>query len=115
MSEYENNGLGPEGSYYDHLKQKEAEEKRRKDEAGFPIIITITYLILGFVFHLWHPGWLLFFAIPLHYMEFKSTREMILNPVSATVIYLILGFFFHLWHPGWLIFLFIPFAYIGGK
>ena len=33
MSEFENNGLGPEGSYYDHLKQKEAEENAIRQQA----------------------------------------------------------------------------------
>ena len=114
-SEYENDSLGPEGSYYDHLEREKADEKRRKDEASFPLIIAITYLVMGAVFDMWHPSWLLFFTIPLRYMKFRSTREMILNPVSATLIYLVIGFFFHIWHPTWLIFAFIPFAYIGGK
>jgi hypothetical protein len=64
--------------------------------------------VLGFVFNLWHPGWLLFITIPLYYMQPKNEAERWLNPVMITLIYLILGFFFHLWHPGWLIFLAIP-------
>lgn len=33
----------------------------------YPILVTIVYLFLGFVFSLWHPGWLLFVTIPLYY------------------------------------------------
>jgi len=108
----DNEALGPEGSYYDHVKQQEEEKKRQKDDALFPLIIATTYLILGFIFHMWHPGWLIFFAIPLHYVKFNSWKEFFCFPVTVALIYLILGFFFHLWHPGWLIFLVIPFYHI---
>ena len=30
-----------------------------------PVLITITYFILGGVFNLWHPGWLVFLFIPV--------------------------------------------------
>ena len=33
----------------------------------FPTIVIILYLIMGFVFNLWHPGWLIFLLIPLYY------------------------------------------------
>lgn len=33
----------------------------------FPSIVIICYLIIGFAFHLWHPGWLIFLLIPLYY------------------------------------------------
>ena len=88
MTQNDNGGLGPEGSYYEAVEKKRQEEKRRKQDALFPIEITALYLVLGAVFHLWHPGWLIFLTIPLHYM--------------------LLGFFFNLWHPGWLVFLAIP-------
>ena len=28
-------------------------------------IASLAYLVLGFFFNLWHPGWLVFLAIPL--------------------------------------------------
>ena len=28
-------------------------------------MVTIIYLLLGFECGLWHPGWLIFFAIPI--------------------------------------------------
>ena len=66
--------------------------------------------MLGFVFHLWHPGWLIFLTIPLYYLPGEERRfpRILCNPVMVTLIYLLLGFYCHLWHPGWLIFLAIP-------
>lgn len=112
---FENDGLGPEGSYYDAMRQEEEKARRRKNDAMFPVIITATYLVLGAIFNMWHPGWLLFFAIPLRYIRFNSWKEMLCNPIMVTLIYLVLGFFFHLWHPGWLIFLLIPFGFFRSK
>ena len=31
----------------------------------YPIVATIIYFILGFVFNAWHPGWLIFLTVPL--------------------------------------------------
>ena len=106
----EQDQLGPEGSYYETQAQKERQARRARGDALYPLVITTLYLILGFCFHLWHPGWLIFLTIPLRYIHFNSRLEMLTNPIVITLIYLVLGFYFHLWHPGWLIFLAIPFA-----
>ena len=108
MSESNHEPLGPEGSYYEAQARKEEAAKRAKSDAMFPILITGLYLVLGAVFGLWHPGWLLFLCIPLHYMHPKTRLEQLCNPVMIVLIYLVLGFFFDLWHPGWLVFLAIP-------
>ena len=108
----DHDSLGPEGSYYEAMERKKAEERRRKSDAMFPVLITGLYLVLGGVFGLWHPGWLVFLTIPLHYMRFNTRMEQLCNPVMITLIYLVLGFFFNLWHPGWMIFLAIPVAEI---
>jgi len=81
-----------------------------------PLVITIIYLIMGFLWNLWHPGWVVFLAIPIYYevvgmFTAKGARKKYnLFPLAliCIVIYLILGFFFGLWHPAWLIFLSIP-------
>ncbi len=114
MSE-QNNPLGPEGSYYEAKAREDARTAQNKWDAFYPIFITILYLLLGAVFGLWHPGWLLFLTIPLYYMKPKNTLERWLNPVMIVLIYLVLGFFFNLWHPAWIIFLAIPAAAILGK
>ena len=109
MTDFEqNDGLGPEGSYFEAKARAEEKARRHKSDAMFPITISILYVVLGVLFGWWHPGWMLFFTIPLHYMRPKNTMDLLTNPVMITLIYLVLGFFFHLWHPGWLIFLIIP-------
>jgi multidrug efflux pump subunit AcrB len=30
-----------------------------------PVMITLIYLVLGFFFNLWHPGWMIFLASPV--------------------------------------------------
>ena len=102
MSDHD--GLGPEGSYFEHKARREEEARRARGDAMFPVWITVLYLVLGFVFGLWHPGWLVFLTVPIHYMHFDSQWERLTNPVTVTLIYLVLGFFFGLWHPGWLVF-----------
>ena len=112
----------PDGSYYDHIARQSAEEAARAAEEAererrrrhyrfpYPIFVTLAYLILGFMFHKWHPGWIIFLTIPLYYLP-DSEREPIRllgNPVMVTIIYLLLGCFCNAWHPGWLVFLLIP-------
>ena len=100
--------LGPEGSYFEAKRREEEQRRRQKSDASYPVVMVILYLVLGGVFGLWHPGWLIFLTIPLHYIHFNSLRARLVHPVSITLIYLVLGFFFDLWHPGWLVFLLIP-------
>jgi len=110
-----NQDMGPEGSYYEAKEREHWQAYEQKKDGMYPIIITFAYLALGFWFHWWHPGWLLFLTIPLHYMKPRNAIERWLNPVMITLIYLILGFFFHLWHPAWMLFLLIPIGAILGK
>lgn len=106
----DHDALGPEGSYYEAKAREEERRRRRKLDEVYPILIVILYLILGFAFGLWHPGWLVFLTIPLHYVHFESRWDQLTHPVMLALIYLVLGCFFDLWHPGWMIFLLIPFG-----
>ena len=49
-------------------RQKQSYEKSDKDFENFntavSIITVIIYLVLGFVYGAWHPGWIVFLAIP---------------------------------------------------
>ena len=77
--------------------------------------IGILYFILGWVFNLWHPAWIIFLFIPIN----SSLIEAILTkkadefafPVLLAAIYLFLGTVYNLWHPGWIIFITIPLYY----
>ena len=109
-----NDALGPEGSYYEAKARREEQIRRHKRDAAYPLLMVVLYLVLGFGFGLWHPGWLVFLTIPLQYMPAKNWRQRLSNPVMVVLIYLVLGCFFDLWHPGWLVFLIIPLAGILG-
>ncbi len=83
----------------------------------FPItfIIIIAYLIIGCAWNAWHPGWLLFFMIPIWHtlaeaIEKKNAHHFA-YPVLVVLAYLCMGFFWMMWHPGWVIFLTIPLYY----
>jgi hypothetical protein len=82
--------------------------------AVMPFLAVISYFILGFYFDKWHPGWLVFLAIPMTAIIVEAFKKPFphfltaLSPFIATVAYLGIGFGFKIWHPTWLIFLIIP-------
>lgn len=80
-----------------------------------PLIIVILYLIIGFFFSLWHPGWIIFLYIPIIPSLIDAIKNKNINlfnfPIFITSIYLMLGFCFHLWHPFWFLFILIPIYY----
>lgn len=80
------------------------------DGIGF-LLCAMAYLIMGFVLHIWHPTWLIFFLSPVIPCLIKPSRIMGVFPVLVTGIYLLLGFQYALWHPAWIIFLTIPVFY----
>lgn len=101
----------PNGSYFEHKARQEAREREKhRRNFPYPIAVTIAYLVLGFVFHMWHPGWIIFLTIPLFYLPAseRTSIRLLGNPVMVTIIYLLLGTICNLWHPGWLVFLLIP-------
>ncbi len=103
--------LLPEGSYYaEQERRAEKERERRRWSFPYPVAVTVAYLVLGFVFHAWHPGWIIFLTVPLFYLpdSQRTPLRLLGNPVMITIIYLLLGTMCGLWHPGWLIFLLIP-------
>lgn len=94
----------PNGSFFEQRRE------RRRRAFPYPVAVTFAYLALGFLFDLWHPGWILFLTIPLYYLPAaqRTPLRLLCNPVMVTIIYLLLGCFCNLWHPGWLVFLLIP-------
>ena len=94
----------------------------------FPLA-TVVYLIMGFVWDLWHPGWLIFVVAALLSPILSAINRPKLRPekkishlgpvvdwdrinaafcaivfLVAIPAYLVLGLVWNLWHPGWLIF-----------
>jgi transcriptional regulator with XRE-family HTH domain len=81
----------------------------------YPVAVTMVYLLIGFLFNLWHPGWLLFMTIPVYYTAISPKGGFDLNrvpyPLLVSILYLVAGFAVNFWHPGWLVFLTIPLYY----
>ena len=78
-------------------------------------LIVITYLVLGFAFGLWHPGWIVFLFVPINssLIEAVSAKNphQFAYPVFLAAVYLFLGTVYNLWHPMWVIFITIPLYY----
>ena len=78
----------------------------------FILLVTAAYLIMGFLWNLWHPGWIVFLLIPLFSSVVEAIRHREMHrfefPLLVTVVYLVMGFVRGLWHPGWIVFLTIP-------
>lgn len=73
----------------------------------FAPLTSMLYLVLGFLFKQWHPGWLIFLMIPVFYGGILGCY-----PVVVTILFLLAGFLFDKWHPAWMLYLTIPFFYI---
>lgn len=41
--------------------------KQRLRAFPYGACLPFVYLVLGFAFHLWHPGWLIFLTVPIYY------------------------------------------------
>lgn len=82
-----------------------------------PMVCVIIFLTLGFVWDLWHPGWIVFLLIPVMPYLIGKKKLKFTIPLVITIAYLIMGIGWDLWHPGWIIFLLIPVITIltGGK
>ena len=84
----------------------------------YPLVVAAVYLVLGFVFHIWHPTWLLFLTIPIYYFIQKIVTEKekglyamlsAIYPIIAVCVFLLLGFLVPgAWNWAWLVFLTIP-------
>ena len=100
----------PEGSFYAQDKPKVPQQPRFRKDFPYPVLVAFLYLVLGFCFNLWHPGWIIFLTVPLFYLpdSERGYLRLLSNPIMVTIIYLLLGCYCNLWHPGWIIFLLVP-------
>ncbi len=92
-------------------------KKPKKGErliALMPFISLIAFFVLGYFFTLWHPGWMVFFSIPvvaiIVEMGQNKDRDIwtALSPFISVITYLLIGFIAGIWHPTWLILLLTP-------
>lgn len=95
------------------LKYERSVRSGNKVVALMPFIASISYFILGYFFHLWHPGWLVFLLIPMIAIVTNAKTSFIatltaLSPFVATITFILLGTYLNAWIPGWTVFLIIP-------
>ena len=85
--------------------------------AGITVLLSvIAYFVMGGVWGLWHPAWIVFLSIPVIPTFAAAINErdahIFCYPVLVTGVYLLLGCVWSLWHPWWVIFLTIPVYYL---
>ena len=90
-------------------------EPRIKSGIFVALIVTIVYLVMGYCWNLWHPGWIIFFLVPILNGLISSIVNRRMKdfpyPVAVAMVYLVMGFGWNFWHPGWVVFLTIPLYY----
>ena len=91
----------------------------RRIQAIIPLLTVATYLILGAVFSLWHPGWIVFVLMPalITLCDCFICKKVtaFAYPCFVAAVFLFLGCVFDLWHPGWIVFITIPIFYVLGE
>ncbi len=87
----------------------------KETELPLGIIAIVVYILLGIFFDLWHPGWLIFFMVPIISTLIHAVRQhnpdLFAYPVLALLVFLYAGIMYSLWHPAWAVFLTIPVYY----
>ena len=89
---------------------------RGKDaELPLGIFAIVSYIIIGACFDMWHPGWLIFFLVPIISSLINAVHnhnpDLFAYPILVLLIFLYVGFIYHIWHPTWVVFLTIPLYY----
>lgn len=77
-----------------------------------PFIAVIIFLGLGYGLEAWHPGWLVFFSIPISAIlltPYKKRRLTGLTPFIAVTIFILIGTYVDKgYNYSWMAFLLIP-------
>lgn len=101
------------------VKRSKASKISNAINSIFTLLVVITYLIIGFKYNLWHPGWILFLLIPVVASIFEAfIKKRICDfcyPVLVAAIYLFIGCGYNLWHPYWWLFITIPIFYVSAE
>ena len=81
----------------------------------YPILITIAYLLWGFLANGWALGWTLYLTVPIYYSVLECIQSKRAShfayPLLMTFIYVFVGIKWGLWHPNWIVFITIPIYY----
>lgn len=81
---------------------------KRKIIEATPLLCTFVFLLIGFVWGVWHPTWCVFFLIIIVPILLRSDFVRLIYPIICVAIFLTLGFWKGWWHPAWIVFLTIP-------
>lgn len=80
-----------------------------------PIIVTIAFLLWGFVWGGWGVGWTLYLLIPVYHSVIECIKKKkwsaFAYPVLISFIYLFMGMQWGLWHPYWVLYITVPIYY----
>ena len=83
---------------------------------ALPLLVVVTFILLGCLGNWWHPGWLVFLIIPIYYMTMEAIihKSLVLVPIApiTVAVYLCIGCLGGMWHPYWAIFVAIPVYYM---
>lgn len=99
---------------FDKKEKKRKNRIKQKIVSATPLIVTAIYLLLGFCFGAWHPGWVVFLAIPLMpmilYAFDGNFKKKFMNALTIILVfaYILVGVLAHIWHPTWVAFFLIP-------
>ncbi|MBQ9121134.1 MAG: helix-turn-helix domain-containing protein [Clostridia bacterium] len=81
----------------------------------YPILVTVIFLLWGFLWNGWAVSWTLFLTIPIYPTVLDCIRTKRLSPfaypVFITFVYLFIGMQWNLWHPYWILYITIPIYY----
>ncbi len=81
---------------------------------GFALLISSTYIYLGWTFGWWHPAWIILLLIPIGlvgYSQWADKERFSLieyMPFVSVILFVIIGEMFNGYAYSWLIFLLIP-------
>ncbi len=100
----------------DNMGRSTGDSVKKGFLAGFPfaVMVTVAFLLLGFLGDLWHPAWMLFLTIPVYYTIYGALKGGSLRSydiiVPAIIIgaYVVIGLATTCWSPTWLMLLAIP-------
>ena len=86
------------------------------DEIPYSIVVTVAYLILGFLTPRgWQIWWTLFITIPVYSSLIECFRKKRFSefsyPVFVAFLYLLIGMKDGIWHPTWIMFITVPIYY----
>lgn len=86
----------------------------RKISAVTPILCAAAFFYLGLFENLWHPGWVVFIAIPFVeillsiYTQEGKAKWISISVIISIIAYIVLGILTGEWWKVWIVFFLIP-------